>query len=232
MCIRDSLEAMRAILALTPSTPVIVQAARLTRWKGQTVLIEALGRISESAPPWVAVLAGDDQGRTGYTSELEAGIARAGLENRVRLAGHVTDMPALFALATVTVIASIEPEAFGRTAIEAQMMGSPVIATNIGAPPETVLATPPCSPDHQTGWLIAPGDPTALAGALSEALSLEDDARRAFAQRTRTHAAAHFSLEAMKRATLEVYDQRLGTSLARTFEATIVEAKMSHPIKH
>ena len=226
------LEAMRAILALTPSTPVIVQAARLTRWKGQTVLIEALGRISESAPPWVAVLAGDDQGRTGYTSELEAGIARAGLENRVRLAGHVTDMPALFALATVTVIASIEPEAFGRTAIEAQMMGSPVIATNIGAPPETVLATPPCSPDHQTGWLIAPGDPTALAGALSEALSLEDDARRAFAQRTRTHAAAHFSLEAMKRATLEVYDQRLGTSLARTFEATIVEAKMSHPIKH
>ncbi len=218
----ERLDALRTRLGIALSQPVIVQAARLTRWKGQGVLIDALARL-DAEPNWIAVLAGDDQGRTGYTAELKTEIAKAGLEGRVRLSGHIDDMPALLALATVAVVASVEPEAFGRTAIEAQMMGAPVIATRIGAPPETVLAAPNSPEAARTGWLVPPSHPAALAAALSEALSLSPAARSAFAARARAHAAARFSLDAMKRATLEIYDGRLKTTLAQAFTA----AKMS-----
>lgn len=217
------LDAMRARLGVAPGQPVIVHAARLTRWKGQSVLIDALARLPAHFVAWVTVFAGEDQGRTDYSDELKAKIAALGFESFVRMPGHIDDMPALLALASVTVVASVEPEAFGRTAIEAQMMGAPVIATRIGAPPETVLAAPEASKATRTGWLVPPGNAAALAAALAEALSLDPATRQAMATRARNHAATRFSLDAMKRATLEIYDGRLGCTLAPAFTA----AKMS-----
>ena len=110
-----------------------------------------------------------------------------------------------FALAAVSLIASTGPEAFGRTAIEAQMMGSPVIATRIGAPPETVRAPPEVAAEARTGWLIAPGDPAALATALTEALGLGPEVLAGLSARAIANARDHFSLAAMKAATLAVY---------------------------
>ena len=81
-------------------------------------------------------------------------------------------MAAAYLAAHVTVVASTEPEAFGRAAIEAAAMGSPVIATAIGAPPETVLAEPAVGKDAITGWLVPPGDAAALAERLAVALAL------------------------------------------------------------
>jgi glycosyltransferase involved in cell wall biosynthesis len=198
---------------LRGSAPVVLQAARLTRWKGQTVLIDALARLARRDV--VAILAGDDQGRTGYRAELLAQIAAHGLDGRVRLVGHVEDMPAAFAAADVAVVASVEPEAFGRTAIEAQRMGCPVVATGIGAPPETVCAPPRVAAAARTGWLVPPGDPTALAAALDEALALDPATRAALGDRAAAHAAASFTLDRMRGATLAVYDDLLGTDLAR-----------------
>lgn len=214
--------ALRAAWSVAGGTPIILQAARLTRWKGQTILIEALAELARTQPSldWAAVLAGDDQGRTGYREELAARAAAAGLSDRVRFPGHVSDMPAAFALAAVTVIASIEPEAFGRTSIEAQRMGSPVIATRLGAPPETVLAPPDTAPADRTGWLVPPGDASALAEALAEALTLADAERSALAARAATHAGAQFTLRAMRRATLDVYDGLLGSGLVARFDAS------------
>jgi glycosyltransferase involved in cell wall biosynthesis len=208
---------------ISPDCPVILQPARLTRWKGQTVLIDAVaslaraGRLGEAR----TIMAGDNQGRVAYTQELLNQIDAAGLNHRVRATGHVVDMPAAYAAASVTIIASTDPEAFGRTAIESQMMGCPVIATNIGAPPETVKAFPAYALDDRTGWLIPPGDPAALATALGEALSLSDADRQALSARAQAHAAQHFSLNAMKRATLKVYDERLQTTLASSYEAAV-----------
>ena len=88
------------------------------------------------------VLAGDAQGRDAYVDTLRSRIDATGLAGRVHLVGHVADVPAAYLAAHVTVVASIEPEAFGRAAAEAQAMGCPVIATRIGAPPETVKAEP------------------------------------------------------------------------------------------
>ncbi len=213
----------------TPAVPVILHAARLTRWKGQTVLIDALALFARAHPalPWIAILAGDDQGRSDYANELHSLAARHGIEDRVRLVGHVADMPAAFALAAVTVIASVEPEAFGRTAIEAQRMGSPVIATRIGAPPETVLATPDTAAEHRTGWLIRPGDPGAMADAIYQALTLSADARASLAIRASMHAGTKFTLDAMRAATLGVYDELLGTDLADRFKAASIASRRS-----
>jgi glycosyltransferase involved in cell wall biosynthesis len=214
-------DALRSTWGIAPGTRVILHPARLTRWKGQTVVIEALARLELTCPAndWVAVFAGDDQGRTDYTQELQRQIGGRDVADRVRLVGHVDDMAAAFSLATVSLIASIEPEAFGRTAIEAQIMGSPVIATRLGAPSETVRAGPEYPADDRTGWLIPPADPQALTEALAACLKMSEVDRKALAARAAEHAKTNFSLDRMKLATLAVYDEALGTSLTANFTA-------------
>lgn len=201
---------------------IILQAARLTGWKGQSVLIAAAGKLQQEGRlgDAVVVLAGDDQGRTSYTAGLQRQIADLGLGDRVRLAGHCSDMPAAYAAADVAVVASTEPEAFGRVAAEAQAMGCPVIATAIGAPPETVRSPPEFAADEMTGWLVPPSDPRALAACIANCLALSADARTAMSARARAHAVHSFSLAAMQRATLAVYDEILSTGLAAAFEGT------------
>ena len=84
-------------------------------------------------------------------------------------------------------------------------MGAPVVVTDIGAVPETVLAPPEAPEDARTGWRIPPGDPEALAQSVSRALSLGASQRDALALRARAHVEAHFSLPKMCAQTLEVY---------------------------
>jgi glycosyltransferase involved in cell wall biosynthesis len=147
-------------------------------------------------------------------------MAAAGLGDRVRLPGHVSDMPAAFAASFVTAVPSTEPEAFGRSAAESQALGCPVIASRLGAPQETVLAVPEVDSGARTGWLVAPGDAGALADALEEALQLDAAQRAVIGERARRHILAGFTLTAMKRATLQVYDRLLATRLTAAFDAT------------
>lgn len=211
----DRVAALREAWGVAPHRRVILHPARLTRWKGQAVLIEAaarleaLGRLGEAA----IILAGDAQGRRSYAEALRAQIAHLGLGGRVLLVGHVEDMAAAYAAAHVTVVASTEPEAFGRAAIEAAAVACPVIATDIGAPPETVLAGPAARDTETTGWLVPAGDAEALAGRLAEALALEPSARARIGERARRHAIANFSVDAMQLSTLGVYDRLLATQL-------------------
>jgi glycosyltransferase involved in cell wall biosynthesis len=211
--------ALRNHWGATPATRIILQPARLTNWKGQSTVIEAArllegeGRLRNS----LVVLAGDAQGRDGYRQRLESEIAAAGLERKVILPGHVDDIPAALAISHLALVASIEPEAFGRVATEAQAMECPVIATDIGAPPETVAAAPNVNPGETTGWLVPPGDAAKLAAAMAEALDLAPDARGALGQRARARALGQFGLDAMRLQTLEVYDRLLGTGLAAAY---------------
>jgi glycosyltransferase involved in cell wall biosynthesis len=208
--------ALRAQWGVSEGSPIVLQAARLTGWKGQSVLVEAArlleaqGRLGEA----VVILAGDPQGRTTYAARLREAIAAAELEGRVRIVGHVHDMPAAYLAAHLAVVASTEPEAFGRAATEAQAMGTPVIATDIGAPPETVVSAQRAGADKATGWLVPPANAARLADAIAAALALTPEERARMGARARAHVAEHFSLEAMRRQTLAVYDQLLGTHLA------------------
>lgn len=204
----------------TPDTRIILQPARLTAWKGQSTLIEAARRLHAEGRLGNAlvVLAGDAQGREAYRRRLEEEIRAAGLEGRVTLPGHVDDIPAALAVSHLAIVASIEPEAFGRVATEAQAMGCPVIATDIGAPPETVAAAPNVGPEEVTGWLVPPGNPERLAEAMGEALSLSPEARRAQGDRARARVLTNFSLTTMRLDTLDVYDRLLGTHLRAACE--------------
>lgn len=179
---------------------VVLLPGRLTRWKGQAVLIEALARLGRKDV--VAVLVGDPQGRAAYQRELEHMVEAKGLAGRVRIVGHCRDMPAAYMLADVAVSASTEPEGFGRVAAEAQAMGRPVIATDHGGSRETVL-------DGRTGWLVPPGDASALAGAIEAALSMGPQMRAAVAAAARTHILERFTVELMCARTLDVYRQAL-----------------------
>jgi glycosyltransferase involved in cell wall biosynthesis len=212
----ERIAALREQWRIGDDTRIVLLAGRLSPWKGQTVLIEAArllrdrGRIDGV----VFVLAGDAQGRDAYEASLVNAISAAGLEASFRLVGHVDDMAAAFFAAHLAVVASTGPEAFGRTAAEAQAMGTPVIATELGAPPETVLSAPRVAPDAATGWLVPPSDPLRLADAIADALALAPAERTAMGRRARTHVLGAFSLDVMKRQTLQVYDRLLGTHLA------------------
>jgi glycosyltransferase involved in cell wall biosynthesis len=173
------------------------------------------------------VLAGDAQGREAYVKALRAQIAGHGLQEHVRLVGHVTDIAAAYLAAHVTVVASTEPEAFGRTAIEAAALRCPVIATDLGAPPETVMTGTGALDADQTGWLVPPGDAEALAQRLAHALALSPSVRAAIGERARRHAMQNFSVGAMQKRTLAAYDRLLGTSLHARLAG--LDGSSSHP---
>ena len=185
---------------LPDGVPVVMLPGRLTRWKGQTALIDALTILGRRDV--CCLLVGDDQGRRGYRKELERRIRTRGLDGVVRIVGHCDDMAAAYMLADAVVSASLDPEAFGRVAVEAQAMGRPTIVTDHGAARETVLA-------GETGWLTPPGNAGALARALEEALALDADARETLASRAMPRVRAKFSKQAMCDRTLAIYRELL-----------------------
>jgi len=192
----DDVAGLRAEWGAKPDDIVVLLPGRLTRWKGQSVLIDAMARLNN--PRVLAVLLGDAQGRAAYETELRNAIATCGA--RVALAGHAADMPRAYLAADIVVSASTDPEAFGRVAAEASAMGRAVIATDHGGARETVLA-------GESGLLVPPGDAGALAGAIAQLLDAD---RAAMGARGRAHIAARYSLERMCADTLALYRKLIG----------------------
>lgn len=188
---------------LPDGVPVIMLPGRITRWKGQAVLIEAIAELGRR--DLCCLLVGSDQGRNAYRRELHNLIRARGLEGVVRSVGDCRDMPAALMLADVVVSASTDPEAFGRVIAEAQAMGRPVVASDHGGARETVIP-------GETGWLVPPGDATALAHALASLIDLDAAERGALAARAIAHVRARFNREAMCRDTLAVYAEVLAAT--------------------
>ncbi len=195
----DRVDALRAAWAVPQDRPVIMLPGRITRWKGQGVLVEAMARLPGDA---VALLVGDAGAKAAFREELEARIAALDLRDRVRLVGHGADMPAALLLADVMVHASTDAEAFGRTVIEAQAMERVVVASDLGGPRETVE-------DGVTGFRVPPGDPAALAAALTRVLAMPADERAAMGARARAAVLAGCTTARMAAATLAVYRELL-----------------------
>jgi len=202
---QERVDALRAAWRLDAQGGVaFLLPARLTRWKGQAVAIDAAAQILRRAPRALTlVIAGDHQGRETYVDELRGLIAAKDIAERVRIVGHVADMPAALMAADVALAPSLEPEAFGRSAAEAQAMGVPVVASEEGGFAETVAP-------GESGILVPPGDPEALAAAMEEMIELGEAGRRAMGAKGAARARALYSKAALQAATLAVYERLLG----------------------
>ncbi len=197
----ERLAALRSSWGLTgESRPVIMLPGRFSRLKGQDIFIKSLELIKEH--DFLAVLVGDTGENPPFTERLLSRIHRAGLEDKVKMVGYCTDMPTALALADIVVSAtSTEPEAFGRTIVEAMAMGKPVIATAHGGSMETVV-------HGETGWLVRPLDAADMAAALREALENRERCR-CFGSAGRKRVLKNFTLENMCGRTVDLYRQLL-----------------------
>jgi glycosyltransferase involved in cell wall biosynthesis len=182
--------------------------ARLTRWKGAEDLIDAADRLrAMRGGDFLILLVGEDGGN-GFETVLRKRIGKLDLGGIVHLAGGCSDMAAAYKLASVVVSASIEPEAFGRAVVEAQSMGRPVIATGHGGAQETVA-------HGSTGWLYPPGDIARLTIELNKALNLNPSERAHMGMAARARVHSRYTVAAMQRATLDVYEGVAGRTFAK-----------------
>jgi glycosyltransferase involved in cell wall biosynthesis len=180
---------------------VIMLPGRLTAWKGHMLLIDALAELMRRGRRNLrCLMIGQDQGRTRYHAAVLAHAAARGVDGAVQIIPDCNDMPAAYMATDVVVSASTRPEAFGRVVAEAQAMGRPVVAPAHGAAPEIIVP-------GVTGWLFAPGDVTALANALEQALDLSQDQRVRLADAAIARAHALFDKADMCAKTLAVYDE-------------------------
>lgn len=162
--------AVRRELGADEGTVVIVQTSRLERYKGQSLLIEALGRLRDR-PGWAAWVAGGPQrpDQVAYLDELRAAAGAAGIADRVSFLGERADVPRLLAAADIHCQPNVGPEPFGIAFVEALDAGLPVVSTRMGGAAEIL--------DGGHGLLVPPGDPGALADALAALIA--DPAGRA-----------------------------------------------------
>ena len=183
-------------------TPVICMPGRLTRWKGHEVFIAALKEMKHL--PWKAVIVGGYDTKAGYFTQLWSQVDAADLSRRVLFLGGRDDMADIYAASDVVVCPATEPEAFGRVVVEAQAMGTPVIASNIGGPAETVKS-------GQTGWLVRPNDPHRLALAMTDAITDSDRLSR-MGKAASSWVKETFTTDRMCASELSVYKEILGLS--------------------
>ena len=209
---------LRESWGVPPEIKIVLHAARLSGIKGQRETIEAIGRLEQSGAfeGAMAIFVGDGT-KEGYRQELTDLITRYGLEAKAKLVGHCGDMPVAFLAAHTALVPSLVAETFGRTSIEAQAMGCPVIVSDMGALPETIVAAEG-DESNFTGYLVPPGDVAVLADRIKTALALTPEERTEIGTRARTRVGKKFDLAQMQMRTLAVYDELLGTGLAELFE--------------
>jgi glycosyltransferase involved in cell wall biosynthesis len=201
----ERVAAMRERWRLRPYQRLVFLPGRLSRWKGQHIMLAALDRLQKSdrlPRDMRVIIAGDAPRRDLFREELKDLIARYDLHGTASVEDHVADMAAAYRAADVVVSTSIAPEGFGRVPPEAAAMMKPVIATNHGGARETVL-------NGVSGYLIIPGNVTSLCEALEDVLAKPVAERAIMGEKGREHVLRNFSLERMCAETLAVYRELL-----------------------
>jgi len=179
---------------------IILLPGRLTYWKGQEKFIESLNILVEdyNITNFQAIILGSDQGRKVYSKKLSNLVQRYSLNKKIKFIQHCNEMPLAYSLADVVVSASIEPEAFGRVSVEAQSMGKPIIASNIGGSKETII-------NKKTGFLYNHDDPRELAKSLNAVIQLSPDELKSMGNEGRKNITKKFDVETMCQSNLKEY---------------------------
>ena len=189
---------------LEPNKFNILMPGRLTSWKGQEKFIEALNILIEDyhVTNFQAILLGSDQGRKVYSKKLHSLVERYSLTKKIKFINHCKEMPLAYSLADVVVSASIEPEAFGRVAVESQSMCKPIIASNIGGSRETVL-------NKKSGFLYKHDDPRELAKYINTVIQLNQEELKLMGNEGRKNITKKFDVEVMCDSNLREYKKLL-----------------------
>jgi glycosyltransferase involved in cell wall biosynthesis len=183
---------------------IILLPGRLTGWKGQEVFIEAVNlvNIELGYEAFHAVILGSDQGRDLYKKKLIRLTEQYRLVNQVKFIDHCKDMALAYKVSDIVVSASIEPEAFGRVAVEAQSMEKPIIASNIGGSNETVI-------DEKTGFLFVSNNAKSLSIKILKLLSMDQASLQSIGKEGRKNIIQKFNVEKMCFSTYSEYKRIL-----------------------
>ena len=183
---------------------IILLPGRLTSWKGQEVFIDAINlvNIELGYEAFYAVILGSDQGRDLYKKKLTRLCEQYRITKQIRFIDHCKDMALAYKVSDIIVSASIEPEAFGRVAVEAQSMEKPVIASNIGGSNETIV-------DDKTGFLFESGNPKSLCQKILKTISMDEISLKSIGIEGRKNIIQKFNVEKMCFSTYSEYKRIL-----------------------
>jgi glycosyltransferase involved in cell wall biosynthesis len=160
-----TIEEMRRELGLRADLPVVGMIGRVSPWKGQEIFVRAAAIVrSEGIASQFVAIGGVFDNERHHLDRLKELITSLNLQNLVKIEGFRKDARELIAAFDVLVLPSILPEPFGLVVAEAMAAGKPVIATAQGGPTEMVV-------EGETGFLIPPNDPSALASAIKNLLT-------------------------------------------------------------
>ena len=193
-------EKLKKEWGLSSNKFTILLPGRLTYWKGQEKFIESLNILIEdyNVSNFQAIILGSDQGRKVYSKKLINLVERYNLNKKIIFIPHCKEMPLAYSLSDVVVSASIEPEAFGRVSVEAQSMGKPIVATNLGGSKETII-------NKKTGFLYKHDDPRELAKTLNTVIQLSPEELKSIGNEGRKNITKKFDVEIMCQSNLKEY---------------------------
>ena len=183
---------------------IILMPGRLTSWKGQQLFIEAINlvKVELGYEAFHAVILGNDQGRDLYKKKLIRLTEQHRLTDQIKFIDHCKNMALAYKISDIVVSASIEPEAFGRVAVEAQSMEKIIIASNIGGSNETII-------NDETGLLFESGDAMSLSKKIIQALTMDESSTKLMGKEGRKNVIKKFNVEKMCFSTYSEYKRLL-----------------------
>ncbi len=178
----------------------ILLPGRITEWKGHEMFIEAMNKINIQLghKSFKAVILGSDQGRDLYKKKLIKLVEQYRMNDQIKFVDHCENMPLAYKISDLIVSTSIEPEAFGRIAVEAQSMEKPIIASNLGGSKETIV-------NNKTGILFDAGDSDDLSKKIIEFFNFDKSTIEQMGKEGRKNVSAKFNVEKMCFSTYSEY---------------------------
>ena len=197
---------MKKIWSVDDNKIIILFPARLTRWKGHLVTIEAINLLKKEKffDQVIFLFAGEKAGAENYIKKLNSIITKFKLQENIKLVERIENMPLAYHASDVVLSPSIEPEPFGRIPIEAQAAGKTIIASDHGAVKDTIK-----NGNNFTGFKVKPNDPQALSIAIKQSIIMDKKDLTKMHERAISNVKNNFSLENMCKKTLEVYKRLL-----------------------
>ena len=183
---------------------IILVPGRLTSWKGHELLIEAINLVNVELgyEAFHVIILGSDQGRNLYKKKLIRLTEQYRLTNQIKFINHCKDMALAYKVSDIVISPSIEPEAFGRVAVEAQSMEKLIIASNIGGSNETII-------DEKSGFLFESGSPNSLSKKILKVITMDETSLKLLGQQGRKNVIKKFNFEKMCFSTYSEYKRLL-----------------------